>query len=123
MFRVTLTQAIMIMILDLALLYISWTVWQRLSCDWAMAIRGVTVLATVTEVVPVLAGDHSAHRALLFVPRIDGTSFQCRVRGWPGHSFVEGGQVGVRYDPNGRIEARLVDRWLWKAGAASLTAH
>jgi hypothetical protein len=88
-----------------------------------MVARGVTVLATVTEVVPELPGDNSVHRATIFVPRVDGTSFQGEVRGWPGHAFAEGDQIRVRYDPSGRLEPRLVDRWLWKSAAASLFAH
>jgi hypothetical protein len=122
MFRVTLVPALFLVALALLLFHVSWTLWQSVWRDWAMVARGVTVLAAVTEVVPVMPGD-SVHWASITIPRIDGTSFQGRVRGWPGHSFAEGDQVPVRYDPTGQLEPRMADRWLWKAAAASLFAH
>jgi hypothetical protein len=124
MTHMTPSRAIVLVALALVLLYVSWTMWQPVWRDWAMATRGVTVLATVTDVIPVPGGDESGvHWALITVPRTDGTSIDGRVRGWPGHRFAVGDQPQVRYHPTGRIEPRLVDRWRWKAAAASLTAH
>jgi hypothetical protein len=87
-----------------------------------MVTGGVTVLATVTDVMPVPGGG-SVHWALITVPRTDGTWFDGRVRGWQGRRFAVGEQMRVRYHPTGRVEPRLVDRWRWKSAAASLTAH
>jgi hypothetical protein len=123
MVDVTVGQAIVIVILGVVLLYVAWTMWQPVWRDWTMVSRGITVLATVTDVVPVLAGDDRIHRASIVVPRMDGTWFHGHTPTWPGHSFAAGELVRVRYDPAGRLKPRLVDRWLWKAAAASLTVH
>lgn len=117
--------AVVVVVLALVLLYVSWTMWRPVWRDWAMVARGVTVLATVTDVMPVAGGGDAGgvHWALITVPRTDGTSFDGRVRGWSGRRFTVGEQIRVRYHATGKVEPRLVDRWRWKAVAASLTAH
>jgi hypothetical protein len=122
MTRVTPSLAIVLVAIALIMLYVSWTMWQPVRRDWAMVTGGVTVLATVTDVMPVPGGG-SVHWALITVPRTDGTWFDGRVRGWQGRRFAVGEQMRVRYHPTGRVEPRLVDRWRWKSAAASLTAH
>src|SRR5258706_14420603 len=125
MARMKPSSAIVLVVLALVLLYMSWTLWLPVWRDWAMVARGVTVLASVTDVVPATGGgnDGGVHWALITVPRTDGTSFDGRIRGWSGRPFTVGEQIPVRYHATGKVEPRLVDRWPWKAAAASLTAH
>jgi hypothetical protein len=117
------TGAVILGLLALAALYGSWTMWLRVGRDWAMASRGVTVPATVVEVIPGPGGDGGVHWANITFLRTDGTIFEGRVRGWSGNRLSVGDQLEVRYDPTERLAPRWADRWLWKAAASSLSGH
>jgi Protein of unknown function (DUF3592) len=123
MAAVDLTGAVLLGLLALMTLYASWTFWLHVGRDWAMALRGVTVPATVVEVIQGPGGDGGVHWALITFVRSDGTLFNGRIRGWSRNRFSVGDQVEVRYDPSERLPPRWADRWLWKAAASSLSAH